>query len=110
MGKNGREKRRRERIQITLYIDNKEDREIFEYLSGSVNSSSAVGRELLLNAWRMSMNETIPKECKIKEILDEEPDIYNPNDPLRYDTVPRKLEIIFSEEIQQNHSLDDYCY
>ncbi|MEH7403212.1 hypothetical protein V7148_19785 [Gottfriedia acidiceleris] len=105
MGKRGRKKQETARVQITLFISNKEDKEIYEYIT-QATSNSAAGRELLLNAWRMTQKQFVPEQNKTDDF-----EIYDRNNELRFDTVPGSLEIVYEEGLQEDAStLDDFYY
>ncbi|PEJ50767.1 MULTISPECIES: hypothetical protein [unclassified Bacillus (in: firmicutes)] len=105
MGKRGRKKQETARVQITLFISNKEDKEIHEYIT-QATSNSAAGRELLLNAWRMNHKQFFSEQNKIEDI-----EIYDQNNELRFDTIPEGLEIVYEEGLQEvAGSMDDFYY
>ncbi|MFB7142362.1 hypothetical protein ACFCYN_22350 [Gottfriedia sp. NPDC056225] len=105
MGKRGRKKQETARVQITLFISNKEDKEIYEYIT-QATSNSAAGRELLVRAWRMVEKQLVSEQCQIKDI-----EIYDRNNEFRFDTVPDGLEIIYDEGVQEDAiHMDDFYY
>ncbi|MFF3024393.1 hypothetical protein ACFVRR_17340 [Gottfriedia sp. NPDC057948] len=105
MGKRGRKKQETERIQITLFISNQEDKEIHEYITNGT-SNSAAGRELLLKAWRMTQKQFVSEQNKIEDV-----EIYNRDNELRFDTVPDSLEIVYEEGSQEDTStVEDFYY
>ncbi|MEH7454663.1 hypothetical protein [Gottfriedia acidiceleris] len=104
MGKRGRKKQETARVQITLFISNKEDKEIYEYIT-QATSNSAAGRELLLKSWKMVEKQLISEQSQI------EIEIYDRKNELRIDTVPKGLEIIYDEGLQEDAStIDDFYY
>ncbi|PET78077.1 hypothetical protein CN514_00345 [Bacillus sp. AFS001701] len=105
MGKRGRKKQETARVQITLFISNKEDKEIYEFIT-QATSNSAAGRELLLNAWRMTHKQFVPEQNKIDDV-----EIYDRNNEFRFDTVPEGLEIVYEEGLQEDvGAMDDFYY
>lgn len=110
MGKRGRRKQETERIQITLFISNKEDKEIHEHIKGAVNGS-AVGRDLLLMAWGVlnKKQSNLADESKIKE--------YKSNSEEEKSEIPFKeseIIITFDEEAfiaeEREVGMHDYYY
>lgn len=103
MGKRGRRKQQTERIQITLYTENKLDKEIYDYIMSGTSNSSA-GRELLIDGWMKQ--EQFQGITIIKE---DDPVMSIDNNKYNKDT--NEIEITYDEvfeEIEEENSYDGF--